>query len=172
MIKIDIAKCTGCRMCETSCSFFRSGQTSRLRSRIKVVNIYETGIDGPVVCQQCKERFCMVCPVNAMSIGENGQIIISHTICIHCNKCMNSCPIGAIELYEDVYYVCDLCGGSPKCVESCSEKAITYIALESDSVSLADFKKESKRKNVSEKQANFIMQSGKSLRKKWRKENA
>ena len=88
MIKIDIAKCTGCRMCETSCSFFHSGQTGRLMSRIKVVNIYETGIDGPVVCQQCRERYCMVCHLNAMSIGEYGQVVISHTVCIQCDKCM------------------------------------------------------------------------------------
>jgi len=172
MIKIDIAKCTGCRMCETSCSFFHSGQTGRLMSRIKVVNIYETGIDGPVVCQQCRERYCMVCHVNAMSIGEYGQVVISHTVCIQCDKCMNACPIGAIEHNEDIYLVCDLCGGSPKCVENCSEKAIIYDPLESESVSLEDFKKESKRKNASEKQANFIMLSGKSLRKKWREEHA
>ncbi len=172
MINIDIAKCTGCRMCETSCSFFHSGQTSRLKSRIKVVNIYETGIDGPVVCQQCKERYCMDCPVNAMSIGEKGQILISHTGCIQCNKCMMACPIGAIQLYEEIYHVCDLCGGRPKCVENCSERAITYSALESESVSLEEYKKGSKSKNVSEKQANFVMLTGKSLRKKWRKENA
>lgn len=172
MIKIDIAKCTGCRMCETSCSFYHSAQTSRMKSRIKVINIYETGVDGPVVCQQCTERYCMECSVNAMSIGKNGQIIISHTVCIQCNKCMNACPIGAIEHYEEIYHVCDLCGGSPKCVEDCSEQAIMYAESESESVSLKDFKIETKGKNVSERQANFIMQSGIGLRKKWRKENA
>lgn len=172
MIKIDIAKCTGCRMCETACSFYHSGQTSRLKSRIKVINIYETGLDGPVVCQQCSERYCMVCPVEAISIGAKGQIIISHTACIQCNKCMNACPIGAIELYKETYHVCDLCGGSPKCVEACSEEAVTYLPLVSESVSLESFKNESKGKNISERQANFIMQSGKGLRKKWREEHA
>lgn len=158
-------------MCETSCSFFHTGQTSRLKSRIKVVHIYQTGIDGPVVCQQCKERYCMDCPVDAISIGEHGQVMISHTVCIQCNKCVKACPIGAIEFFEDIYYVCDLCGGSPKCVENCSEEAIYYDATESESVSLEEFYSDSKGINVSEKQADFIMKSGSSLRKSWRKGN-
>jgi len=172
MIFVDIAKCTGCRMCETACSFYHSGQTSRLKSRIKVINIYETGIDGPVVCQQCKERYCTDCPSNAISVGEFGQIIISHTVCSHCNKCVKSCPIGAIEQHDDIYYVCDLCGGTPNCVAACSESAISYQPELSETISLEDLKERAKGKNVSEKQANFILQAGVELRKKWRKQHA
>ncbi|MFC2132854.1 4Fe-4S dicluster domain-containing protein [Bacteroidota bacterium] len=172
MIKIDISKCTGCRMCETACVFFHTGRTGRFKSRIKVINIYEDGIDGPVVCQQCIERYCTECPENAISIGRNGQVIISHTVCNYCNKCIRACPIGAIELYDETYHVCDLCGGSPRCVEDCTEGAIVYLPNESESISLEEFKKNSKGKNNSERQLNFVKSSGFFLRKKWREKHA
>ncbi len=172
MIKVEVAKCTGCRMCEVSCAFYHTGTTGRAKSRIKVINLYETGIDGPVVCQQCKERYCMDCPDNAMSIGENGQIIISHTVCSYCNKCVRSCPIGAIELFDDCYYVCDLCGGDPRCVKECTEGAIEYLPQESECVSLKDFKETSKSKNTSNKRSYYIMSLGQNIRKKWREKHA
>jgi len=172
MIRIDISKCTGCKMCEVACAFYHTGTTGRVRSRIKVINLFEIGIDGPVVCQQCKERYCMVCQQNAISIGKNGQIIISHTVCNYCNKCVISCPIGAIELFGETYYVCDLCGGDPRCVKECTEDAIVYLPGDSEIVSLKDSKKSSKAKNVSEKQSDFIRSSSQSIRKKWREKHA
>lgn len=172
MIRIDISKCTGCRMCEVACAFYHSGTTGRVRSRIKLINLFEIGIDGPVVCQQCKERYCLVCKENAISIGNKGQIIISHTVCNYCNKCVRSCPIGAIELYNETYHVCDLCGGDPRCVKECTEEAINYLPRESEIVSLKYFKERSKAKNVSEKQSDYIRVSSQSIRKKWRKKNA
>lgn len=85
---------------------------------------------------------------------------------------MRGCPIGAIELYEETYHVCDLCGGDPKCVEACTEGAIWYEPEESEIISLAENKKESRGKNVSQKQAGYIIKEGASVRKKWRNRNA
>ena len=82
MIRIDLTRCTGCRRCEAACSFVRSGRVGRGLARIKVVNIYETGVDGPVACRQCRERFCLRCPDDAMTVGPLGQIIVSPTSCI------------------------------------------------------------------------------------------
>jgi anaerobic carbon-monoxide dehydrogenase iron sulfur subunit len=168
MIKIDIAKCTGCRMCETACSFYHTGRVNRNNARIKVVHHYETGIDGPVVCVQCKERFCLDCSESAISVGKYGEIKISHTVCNFCKKCAKACPIGAIDPFEAFMYVCDLCGGDPKCVKACTESAVTYLADVSGEVSLQNIKSQTNKMNISEKKAFLTHHRGKRLRENWR----
>jgi len=171
MIVVDLSKCTGCRRCETVCSFYHSGKVSNRISRIKVVSIYESGLDAPVVCQQCKERYCLNCPVEAISLGKLGQIIVSPTICTLCGACERNCPIGAIELFNGIVYVCDLCGGEPKCVEACTEKAITFEP-NSKRPSLARFKQQTVKKTPSEKRFFLIQTLGAKLRKQWGKKDA
>ncbi len=156
MIKVDISKCTGCRRCETACSFYRSGAVNRNSARVKVINLFSSGVDGPVLCRQCKERYCLSCPDNALSIGALGQVIASPTLCSLCGKCERNCPIGAIEIFNDIVYVCDLCGGSPRCVEACTEGALIYAPGEKEEISLAEQKKETKKMNPVEKRANYI----------------
>lgn len=169
MIKVDIGKCTGCRMCETACSFYHTGAINRHMSRIKVVQHYGTGIDGPVLCRQCEERYCLDCPANALSIGPSGQIIASPTLCTLCKKCERSCPIGAIEVFNDIVYVCDLCGGSPRCVAACTQGALSYEPGEKENVTLNKIKPGTKKMNSSEKRSHYIAQLGRELRDRWRK---
>ena len=66
MITLDLSKCSGCSRCEVHCSFFHSGKIGRSGARIKVVKIEDIGIDYPVVCQQCRERYCTQCPEKAI----------------------------------------------------------------------------------------------------------
>ena len=156
MILVDVSKCTGCRMCETACSFYHSGAVNRHTARIKVVNLYASGIDGPVVCVQCKEQYCTDCPTKAITIGSLGQVIVSPTLCTLCKKCENNCPIGAIEIFNETVYVCDLCGGSPKCIEACTENAITFKPKLKNNISLETLKKETKKMNPGEKRAHYV----------------
>ncbi|UCE14432.1 MAG: 4Fe-4S binding protein [Candidatus Heimdallarchaeota archaeon] len=156
-------------MCETSCTMFHTGRVNRNMARIKVVQLFQKGIDGPVVCHQCQERFCVDCPSNAMTIGDHGQIIISPTLCTLCGKCERNCPLGAIELFDKFVYVCDLCGGSPKCVEACTEGVITYFP-ESKKPSLAEFVNDGRKMNPSEKRLRYIEILGRAVRKEWRRE--
>ena len=72
MIKVDISKCTGCKKCETVCAFVHSGKVSNRLARIKVLNLYEIGVDAPVACVQCEERYCLLCPEDAISVGPHG----------------------------------------------------------------------------------------------------
>ncbi|MHA1977729.1 MAG: 4Fe-4S dicluster domain-containing protein [Candidatus Hodarchaeales archaeon] len=168
MIQVDISKCTGCRMCETTCTMYHTGRVNRNMARINVINLYQTGIDGPVVCQQCKERYCLDCPSNAITLGNQGQVVISPTLCTLCGKCERNCPIGAILIFNNFVYVCDLCGGAPKCVESCTEGVISYIH-ESQVPSLANFKENVKKLNPSEKQMHYIETLGETVRNEWRR---
>jgi carbon-monoxide dehydrogenase iron sulfur subunit len=168
MIRVDIGKCTGCRSCETACSFFRSGRVGNRLSRIKVMNLYETGIDGPVVCVQCEERFCLNCPENAIVVGNLGEIIVQPTICTRCGSCIRQCPIGAIDEHNDIIYVCDLCGGRPKCVDACTESAIIFDPDFSLHPSLSGLKENVSKFNPSEKRRAYIEGLGNQVRSTWR----
>ena len=168
MIQLDISKCTGCRMCETACTMYHTGRVNRNMARISVVNLYQIGIDGPIVCLQCKERYCLDCPSNAITLGNQGQIVVSPTLCTLCGKCERNCPIGAIQIFNDIVYVCDLCGGSPKCVEVCTEGAIIYNP-KFKSLSFSSIKAGVKNMNPSEKQKHYIETLGRDVRSNWRR---
>jgi len=167
MIVVDSSKCSGCSRCEVSCAFYHTGMTGRSTARIKVVKIEQTGIDFPVTCQHCIERYCTKCPENAIEIGPLGQIIVSPTLCTSCGVCETLCPIGAIELFEDIPYVCDLCGGDPRCVKACTLGAIQYVPDISEEISLKSYKSKSRHHSPEQKRLKFALASTKSLREKW-----
>ena len=167
MILLDLSKCSGCSRCEVSCSFFHSGKIGRSGARIKVVKIEDIGIDYPVVCQQCRERYCTKCPEKAIEIGEMGQVVVSPTLCSACGTCEVMCPIGAIELFEDIPHVCDLCGGDPRCVRACTLGAIHYEPGADGAVSLKEFKKGCRGLDPEQKRLRYVMSGAAQLRQKW-----
>jgi len=138
MIRIQAELCSGCRQCETVCAFAHfSGAVARKMARIQVAKEEAIGLDCPVVCQQCVERYCIdACPVGALSVGSHGAVIVDQEKCVGCGQCENACPIGAVHLFEGLPLICDLCGGSPRCVETCTMDALVYEADVSDAVSL------------------------------------
>jgi Fe-S-cluster-containing hydrogenase component 2 len=167
MITLELSRCSGCSRCEVNCSFFHSGKIGRSGARIKVVKVEDIGIDYPLVCQQCSERYCTKCPEKAIEVGPLGQIIVSPTLCTACGTCELLCPIGAIELYEEIPLVCDLCGGAPRCVKACTLDAIHYEAEVSGAVSLKEFKKSSRRLGPEEKRLRYAMTLSQGLRDSW-----
>jgi len=172
MIKVDLNRCTGCGRCAVHCAFFHTGKINSRLSRIKVLNLYESGVDGPVVCVQCRERYCLKCPEKALSIGPEGQIYVSPTRCTLCGACEINCPIGAIEIFQDIVYVCDLCGGRPRCVEACTEGAVIWEKGESETVSLVEFRKTGAKKSPDHKRHDYLTKLGGELRKLWRSRHA
>jgi carbon-monoxide dehydrogenase iron sulfur subunit len=172
LIHVDLSKCTGCKKCEVACAFFHTGKVSNRLSRIKVLNLYEQGIDAPVVCVQCIEKYCLICPEDALTLGSGGQVIVSPTVCTLCGACERACPIGAIEIFDEIVYVCDLCGGAPKCIEACTEGAITDVEEVDKRASLAKIKKSTKKLNPSQKRRYYLEWQGKSLREKWSRKHA
>lgn len=169
MIEVDPSRCTGCRACEVACSFSHSGRVGRDISRIRVTNVYETGVDAPVVCVQCQERYCLDCPNGALSQGKLGQIVFSPTLCEACGKCARRCPIGAIELGGEIVYICDLCGGSPRCVEACELGALTVVRGTRSPISMRDRREQTRRLNPSERRRAYVEELSVALRRAWRR---
>ncbi len=166
MIQVDLSRCTGCRRCEAACAFFHTGRINPELSRLKVVHLYESGVDGPVVCQQCKERYCMVCPEDALSRGDHGEVVCSPTVCTLCGACEKACPIGAVTQFQGFVYICDLCGGDPKCVKACTEGVLRFEGGEQPS--FRDIHKETRGLNPQERRHLYISRLGQKLRATWK----
>jgi carbon-monoxide dehydrogenase iron sulfur subunit len=170
MLIIDSSKCSGCRRCETHCSFFHSGKTGYHGARIKVEKLEMIGLDFPVVCHQCEEHYCTRCPQKAISITARGSIEVSPTLCDLCGACEKLCPVGAIEIYNDIPQVCDLCGGNPRCVIACEMGAIHYDPAIKQRVSLSALKKKTAKLTPGEKRYKRALDEGKILRKSWQQD--
>ena len=167
MILLDPAKCSGCRRCEVSCSFFHTRTVGRSASRIKVVKIEEQGLDYPVVCQACEERYCTECPTGAVRIGDLGQVHVDPDLCTGCGTCETLCPVGAIELHEERPLVCDLCDGDPHCVKACTMGALFFDPGARDSVSLGAFHEGCEGLSPEEKRIRFTLKAFEELRQRW-----
>jgi Fe-S-cluster-containing hydrogenase component 2 len=120
-------KCTGCRYCEIICSFHHEGVVNLRKTRINVIKSgYETSF--PVTCTHgygCALECVDACPEEAIEEKE-GVVRIDEDLCTGCGACVDACPFGAIKLFNDKAWKCDLCGGDPRCVKFCSQGAITF----------------------------------------------
>lgn len=129
---IDYELCTGCTTCQMACSLSHEGECSPKESRIQIVKNEEKAIYIPVVCRQCEHPACLTtCPVGAIHKDLKTEVIhIDQELCDSCGICVTACPYGAVSLYpgKGTAFVCDLCGGKPKCVEVCGTGVLRYCA--------------------------------------------
>ncbi len=85
---------------------------------------------------------CMrACSVGAIYKTKTPQgdplIAVNKDKCIGCNQCIVACPFGTIEyIKEQMINKCDLCDGSPACVNFCFYDCLKFIELSDD-----DYKK-------------------------------
>ncbi|MBS7625691.1 4Fe-4S dicluster domain-containing protein [Candidatus Bathyarchaeota archaeon] len=133
-------RCTGCRLCELTCSMSHSGAFNPDKARIRVVT-FDGGLDIPTTCNQC--GLCLDrCPVNLIKLNpKTGSITIDEEKCTGCGVCIEWCPIGAISLNPETSKAqkCDLCDGSPECVKYCPSKVLHM--LDTSSSRSIDFKR-------------------------------
>lgn len=126
---ISPEKCIGCRSCELACSFGKIGQFNPKQSAVSVISFDDAAVSVPVMCMQCEEPTCVkVCPNNAISRDENGAVSINEEKCMVCKLCASACLLGNITFNSigRKMLKCDLCGGTPGCVDICPSGAIEY----------------------------------------------
>lgn len=120
---VEEERCTGCVGCMLACSLSKEGAFSLSLSRINVLRDEAVADFRPRVCVQCSEAPCIVvCPVNALSRNlQTGAIHLDQETCIGCQECVDACPYDGVRFDDSrgLPLICDLCGGSPSCVEAC-----------------------------------------------------
>ena len=130
---MDPEKCTGCHLCELSCSFTRYRAFNRELSAIRVESNENLALNVPVACMQCREAPCIrSCVAGALGRDTNtNAILVDADRCILCKACAAACPFGCVSLvrWKDAprIGICDLCSGEPQCVSVCRSQAITYV---------------------------------------------
>jgi len=126
-----VESCVGCGRCALICSFEKTGEFNRAKSRIKIVRA-NPSVDAPIICEQC--GICIsACPSQAIARNrKTGAVIINAEKCNGCGQCIHTCPVGAITLDpEEIKAVkCDLCDGNPACVRACNFTALTFERLD------------------------------------------
>ena len=77
-IIVDADMCTGCRVCELTCSMTKQGEYNPKRSFIRIMANSDFGVYIPVLKTECD--FCgkciELCPEGALKISELGETAI------------------------------------------------------------------------------------------------
>ncbi len=120
-IKVDHARCTGCRSCELACSLQHIENTfNPKRSRIRVFTLGD--FCYPVIAGPYTEAECT---------GKIDEVIdgVAYDSCILCRASCESKPIFK-EPDVDIPIKCDLCGEppDPQCVKVCLAQCLTLLA--------------------------------------------
>lgn len=139
--------CSGCRLCAMACSFEKTKKFNPRSSGIWIESDEIEGNATPHICQQnikaCRTdkdgveldlpRCIMICPAsNETKPPIYWDVTLSivkmnpSPECTQCQECIGACRFGSIRFdpSQDTLVKCDLCGGSPKCVEVCPTGAI------------------------------------------------
>lgn len=120
-------RCTGCRLCESTCALYNEKMNDLSRSRIRVIKKHSLGLSAPIVCLQCKKPPCLkACSVDAIRRDSDGLVSIDYELCIDCEACVTECPFGVMIALPDKVVKCELCNGDPQCVKLCATGAIEY----------------------------------------------
>lgn len=152
MIIHESARCTGCLVCETTCSMGNDGKASQVTARIKVSANYAYGdkgvrgdwVNGPGemgnfklvadTCRQCENPACaLACPENAIfQQEETGAREVDPEKCVGCGTCTRACPWGipTLDPETNISTKCVLCHGYTACVKDCPTGALQYVSWE------------------------------------------
>jgi Fe-S-cluster-containing hydrogenase component 2 len=110
-----------------------------LNSRIRVIEDEVLGVYTPYVCEQCGEHACVdACAVNALNYDPKMSIFkVNKDDCVACGNCVKACPYGGIFLgYDGKALKCDLCEGSPECINYCTANALQFVEVTKDVVKM------------------------------------
>ena len=121
--------CTGCSICQLVCSLDKENEANPARSRIIIKRMVMDGLMIPYICLNCKKPSCIeVCRRKAITKDlATGWVTIDKEKCNSCTLCVAACSFSAILVTpEREVFLCDVCGGNPKCVAMCPTGAIQF----------------------------------------------
>jgi carbon-monoxide dehydrogenase iron sulfur subunit len=121
------SRCTGCHICEETCSETWFKVVDRGKSRIQILEADEAGVYRAITCTQCGE--CIdVCPTQALYRARNGVVRMHEERCVGCLSCVGFCPIWAMRTHRDFIepFKCVACGS---CARACPEDALSVQDL-------------------------------------------
>ncbi len=132
-IRIDIAKCNGCRACEVVCSAFhakpRYSSTNPARSRIRVIRDQVADVYLPVYAGEYTAAEC----------AGRDRYVIDGREYEECAFCRAACPSRDVfkEPDSDLPLKCDMCESDPTltepmCVKWCLADALIYEEREEE----------------------------------------
>jgi len=131
IVVVDPDSCVACRNCEYACAYRQNGDFARSASHIRVNFYPEERACVPLTCMHCAKAGCLeVCPAAAISRDpETGAVEVDETRCAGCKMCLLACPYGNVHFDKvaSVSRKCDLCGGDPMCVRSCTAGALQFV---------------------------------------------
>lgn len=127
-LQVRAKNCVGCRECQVICSFSHDEEFSLRGSRIRVdVELPDKFIPFPcTLCGKCVN----VCPTQALVFNHELKYVeFIKERCIGpkgCKKCVLECPFHVVgwDDKEKNPFICDMCKGSPRCVEYCPTDAL------------------------------------------------
>jgi carbon-monoxide dehydrogenase iron sulfur subunit len=121
--------CSGCGLCQLACSLTKEKEANPAKSRIFIKRVVMDGLMVPHICVNCKRPPCIgACRRKAIyKDTKTGWVMIDKERCNNCTLCVAACPFSAIMVTpETEVLLCDVCEGSPKCVEMCPTGAIQF----------------------------------------------
>ncbi len=142
---VDTKKCVGCSDCVVACQTENNIPTGYARDWIVevVAGTYPTNIELELRserCNHCDNTPCVrCCPTGASHIVDGGIVLVTHSECIGCGACIQSCPYEARYTHPKGYVdKCTFCvhrlqeGLKPACVSVCPTKCLYFGDLDDD----------------------------------------
>ncbi|MHA2407498.1 MAG: 4Fe-4S dicluster domain-containing protein [Candidatus Ranarchaeia archaeon] len=89
---IDPWECTGCRICEMTCSLKYFKVVNPRKARLQVRESSEV-LKQPFACRHCEDPPCVpACPNGAIKKLKTGQVIVMPAKCTGVGACVEACP--------------------------------------------------------------------------------